>query len=117
MRQRQARRQRRLAAHRNIAQRLLRQIDRVRRRQHQPRLIFLEDDQAHAIAALIRIGQQRHDRALGRLHALGHRHRPRRIDDEQDQVRRLADAHFLLIVVAFDAQARGRALRPTCARF
>lgn len=54
-----------------------------------------ETELTNEIAApLIRVGQQRHDRALGRHHALGHGHAPRRVDGEHDQVRRAPHAKF-----------------------
>ena len=81
---------------------LLRQLDAGGGRQHDPRFLALEDDQPHLVAALVGIVQQRDDRALGGLHALGRGHAPRGIHHEEHQVGGPAHAHLLLQVLPLD---------------
>ena len=102
--QRQPGGERGLAAHRDIGERALGEVHRVGRREDERGLVLLEDDQPHAVAALVGVGEQGHDRALGCGHALGHGHGPRSVHDEQDQVRRALDANLLLQVARLDGK-------------
>ena len=64
----------------------------------------MEDDQAHPVAALVGIGEQGEDGALGGAHALGDRHRPGGIDHEQHQVGGLLDADLALKIGRADGK-------------
>ncbi len=68
--------------------------------------VLLEDDQAHAVAALVGICQQGQDRALGRVHPFCHRHRPGGIHQEQNQIRHALDADLALQVRGFDGKSQ-----------
>ncbi len=95
-----------LAADRNVNQGALGKLDRIRGRQDQCGAILLEDDQPDPVAALVRIGQQRKDGALGGVHAFCHSHRPGGIHQKQNQVRHALDAHLALQVGGLDGKCQ-----------
>jgi len=100
----QSGRERSFTANRDVCERRLGELDGVRRFQHDNGAVFLEDDQADAISALVGVREQGQDRTLGCGHPLRHGHGPGGVDDEQNQVCGFANAYFFLKIGGFDGK-------------
>ncbi len=100
-----SRRQRRFPSHGDIRQGALGECDRIGGRQDESGPVLLEDDQPHAVAALVGIGQKGQDGALGGSHAFRDSHGPGSIHQEQDQIGGLFDADFPLQVALLDGES------------
>ena len=72
--------------------------------QNQAGAVFLEDDQANPVAALVGVGEQGEDGALGGAHPFGDGHRPGCIHEEEHQVGGAAHADLLLEVGFLDGE-------------
>jgi hypothetical protein len=106
----QARAQGRLSADRDIHEGALGKLDGIRRREDEGGAILLKDHEANAIPALIGIREQGKNRTLGGIHALGNRHGPRGIHQEEHEVGDALDADLALKIRAFDGECEPLAL-------
>jgi hypothetical protein len=79
-------------------------MDRIGGRQDGDGAILLEDHQSDPVAALVGVGEEREDGALGGRHPLGDGHRPGGVHHKQDEVARLAHADLLLKVGRLDGE-------------
>jgi len=104
--QQEPRRERRLAAHRNIGQGPLCQLHGVSGWQDQRGTILLEDYEPYAVAALVGIGQQRQDGALRCIHSLRDGHRPRRVHQKQHQIRHALNPDLALKIAGLDGECQ-----------
>ena len=68
------------------------------------RPLLLEHDQPDPVPALVGVGEQGKDGALGGRHPLGDRHRPGGVHHEQDEVAGPADAHLAVEILALHGE-------------
>ncbi len=93
-----------LATDRDIRQGTLSEHNRVGGRKDHGCAVLLENDQTHPITALVGVGEQGQDSALGGRHALSDCHRPGGIHNEQHKVGGLFHAHLALEVTGADGE-------------